>query len=154
MFKKSHRPGLSFMQITKLLCKRAKENTAEIWRALYLAAWKDYYRLHHKLKLLELKEEDFRPSLASPGGSHISVNKPLSVSALVVKKCFWNRGVCFTTLFCWQQGWVNKVSFLAGHVPFSLSKMSSLLNELRIQNYLKGIVTYHVDYVNHAAKIS
>lgn len=47
-----------------------------------------------------------------------------------------------------------KQVFWQGHVPFSLSKMSSLSNELRIQNYLKVIVMYHVDYMNHAAEIS
>ena len=106
------------MQITKLHCKRVKENTAEIWRAFYLAAWKDYYRLHHKLKLLELKEEDLRPSLASPVESRISVNKPLSLSALAVKKCFWNRGVCCTTLFLLAAG-LSQESKFSG-MPFSL----------------------------------
>lgn len=47
------------MQIPKLRCKRVKENTATRWSASYLAAFKDYYRLHHKFKLLEVKEEDF-----------------------------------------------------------------------------------------------
>jgi len=59
MFKKSHRPEVSCMQITKLRCKRVKENTAQRWSAFYLAALKDYHRLHHKLKLWEVKEEDF-----------------------------------------------------------------------------------------------
>lgn len=43
---------------------------------------------------------------------------------------------------------------LAWHVAFSLSKMSSLVNELRILNYLRSIVMYYVDSMNHAAKMS